>query len=78
MNETMEVMNNEIDEVIFVAEKITPKSRKGLKAVSGVAMLLALGFAAYKGIEHHKAKKQAQKEQEDFEKDVEPEENVED
>lgn len=76
--ETMEVMNNEMDEVIFVAEKITPKTGKSLKVVSGVAALLALGFAAYKGIEHHKAKKQAQKEQEEFENDIETEEPVED
>ena len=78
MNETMEVMNNEIDEVIFVAEKITPKSHKGLKVASGVAVLAALGYMAYKGTEKRKAKKQALKEQEDCEKDIEPEENVED
>ena len=78
MNEIKEVMENEIDEVIFVAEKITPKSHKGLKVVSGVAAMFAVGFAAYKGIKYRQAKKKAQKEQEDFETDVVTEETVED
>jgi hypothetical protein len=50
MNETMEVMSNELDEVIEVAESITPKTNYGLKIVGGATAALAVGYMAYKGV----------------------------
>ena len=71
--ETMEVMNNEMDEVMFVAEEIVPKNRNGLKFVGGVGVVALAGYGIYKGINWIKAKKKAKKEEEKIFVDCETE-----
>ena len=75
---TEEIMNNEIDEVIYVAEKITPKSGKVMKVVGGIATVLGVGIAIYKGAKHIAAKRKAKKEQEELDAMCEPINAVED
>lgn len=70
--ENIEVMSNEFDEVIEVAEMITPKSNKGLKMVGSVGAVALAGFGIYKGIKWIKAKRQAKKEAEEIEATCEP------
>lgn len=70
-NITNEVVEN-MDEVIFVAEQITPKTNTGLKVAGGAAVVTAVGFVIYKGVQWIKAKKKAKKEQEEIEANCEP------
>lgn len=62
--ETMDVMNNGMDEVMVVAEDITPKTGSGLKVAGGVAVGLAVGYGIYKGVKWIGGKLKAKKEQE--------------
>ena len=61
MNEAMEVMSNEMDEVIYVAESITPKTNRGLKVAGGTAIALAVGYGIYKGVKWAGGKLKAKK-----------------
>lgn len=65
MENINEAMVNEMDEVMFVAESITPKTGKGLKIVSGIAGVLAVGYGIYKGAKYIGGKIKAKKEQEE-------------
>lgn len=61
--ENNEVMSKELDEVLFVAEEIVPKSGKGLKIVGGITGGLALGYGLYKGAKWVAGKIRAKKEE---------------
>lgn len=77
MNETMEVMSNEMDEVICVAESITPKTGKGLKVAGGTAIALAVGYGVYKGAKWIGGKLKAKKVKEETpETEETPDENT--
>ena len=71
--ENMEVMSNELDEVMFVAESITPKTGKGLKIAGGVGVTALAGFGIYKGIKWAAAKIKAKKEKEEIQATCETE-----
>lgn len=62
--ETMEVMDNGMDDVMFVAEDIIPKTGNGLKVAGGVAVGLAVGYGIYRGVKWLGGKLKAKKEQE--------------
>lgn len=70
-NITNEIVEN-MDEVVFVAEQITPKTNTGLKVAGGAAVVAAVGYGIYKLVGHIKAKKKAKKEQEEVEAMCEP------
>lgn len=72
MNETMEIMKDEMDEVMFVAESITPKTNKGLKVVGVTAGVLAVGYGIYKGAKWIGGKIKAKKGQEEATENNEP------
>jgi hypothetical protein len=77
MENINEVMNNEnLDEVIFVAEEIVPKTNNGLKIVGGAAAVLAVGFGIYKGVQWIGGKIKAKKEKDEIEATCEPAEEV--
>ena len=78
MENINEVMNNEIDEVMFVAESITPKTYNGLKIAGGAAVALGVGYGIYKGGKWVIGKIKAKKEPEVITEDGVTEEDVED
>ena len=76
MENINEVMVNEMDEVMFVAESITPKTGKGLKIVGGTALAVAVGYGIYRGGKWIVGKIKPKKEQGEVEAENETSENV--
>lgn len=74
--DAMEIMNNEMDEVIEVAETIVPKTNNGLKVAGVAAGALAVGYGLYKGGKWVVNKIKAKKAKDDVEEDVEATEEV--
>lgn len=67
MENINEVMANEMDEVIYVAESITPKSYKWLKNVGKAGAALAVGYGIYRVAKLAVDKATAKKEQKEAE-----------
>lgn len=73
MENINEVMNNEnLDEVIFVAEEIVPKTNNGLKIVGTAAGAALVGYGIYKIVKWGVGKIKAKKEKDEIEAICEP------
>lgn len=76
MENIEKIVENEFEEVVEVAESIVPKTGSGMKVVGGAAVVLAVGYGAYRGIKYIVDKRKAKKEKdEDNEKDSDDTEN---